>query len=599
MPRKKKKAEEIQEFTPSKYQKAIYDFIEHGSGNLVVEAAAGAGKTTTLFGCLKRIPEDKRVLMSAFNKDIVTVLEKKTKDFANVDAKTIHGLGLTMLNRNFPRVIDPKPDPYKYSSYVRNNIKSYSTINLRKLTPKEYFRYIDNIVKFVDFGRFYLCQSERDLEFIESRYGIETIGDEKSIALEVMKWGKDNFHTIDYTDMIWLPNVLFLKPMGLQYDYIMIDECQDLNRAERELILKCVKMGTRIIAVGDKMQALYSFAGADPDSFKRLTELPNTTCLPLSISYRCGKKIIDLAQRIVPTIEWNEEGGVEGEILYDVPLDKVEDGDMILCRNNAPLLQVYNEFLKLGKKSFIRGKDIGGNLKKVVMSMKQDKINVDCRTDGLFVRLYDDLFVARNNLMLRSGIDAQTALKSPVVENKLDTIKALEILSEGTNDTDELIKRIEEIFSDKKKDGIALSTVHKAKGLEANNVYIVCPNLMPSKAAQKDWEKTQEQNLIYVAYTRAKNKLGFVDGKDFEKFDMSSQSNTIELSKIEFRVNKILGKTSTIPVTETTAKDIIRNARPVDMRVSTKPTVNINTTNEANSFNDIFKNKKKIKRIKR
>ena len=599
MPRKKKKIEEIEEFIPSKYQRAIYDFIEHGSGNLVVEAAAGAGKTTTLINCLKHIPEDKKVLMSAFNRDIVTELEKKTRSFPNVDTRTIHGLGLAMLNRNYPGKIDPKPDEYKYSSYIRNNIRSYTSINLRRLASKDYFRYLDNIVKFVDFGRYYLCQTERDLEFIESRYGIETIGDEKSVAIQIMEWGKENFNTIDYTDMIWLPNVMFLKPMGLLYDYIMIDECQDLNKAERELVLKCVKMGTRIISAGDKMQALYSFAGADPDSFKCLTELPNTTCLPLSISYRCGKKIIGLAQRIVPSIEWNEEGGVEGEILYNVPLDNVEDGDMILCRNNAPLLQVYNEFLKLGKKSFIRGKDIGGNLKKIVKGMKQDKINVDCRSDGLFVRLYDDLFIARNNLMLKSGIDAQTALKSPVIENKLDIIKALEILSDGINDTDELIKRVDEIFSDKKKDGIALSTVHKAKGLEANNVYIVCPNLMPSKAAQKDWEKRQEQNLIYVAYTRAKNKLGFVDEKDFEKFDMSNQSNTSELSRIELSVNRILGKSSNIPVTKSTARDIIRNARPIDARVSSRPTVNIKTTNESNSFNDIFKNKKKIKRIRR
>jgi superfamily I DNA/RNA helicase len=82
-----------------------------------------------------------------------------------------------------------------------------------------------------------------------------------------MEWGKNALETIDYTDMVWLPNVLFLKPLGLLYDFIMIDEVQDMNKAERELVLKCFKMGTRMMSVGDKNQMLYQFSGADQDSF--------------------------------------------------------------------------------------------------------------------------------------------------------------------------------------------------------------------------------------------------------------------------------------------------------------------------------------------
>ena len=311
--------------------------------------------------------------------------------------------------------------------------------------------------------------------------------------------------------------------------------------------------------------------------------------------------IIDLAKQIVPSIEWNENGGREGKVLYDVPLSAVEDGDMILCRNNAPLIQVYNEFLKIGKKAFIRGKDIGSNLKKLVISTKQDVINADCRFDGLFVRLYDDLFTTRNNIMVRSEIDAQTALKSPIIENKMDMIKALEILSEGINQTEELIKRIDEIFpkSDKKGTGIALSTIHKAKGLEANRVFIVCPSLMPSKAAKKDWEIQQESNLMYVAYTRAKDVLGFIDEKDFQDFDMSSAKSTSALARIEYQVNKILGKTTKTIINESSARAIIANAKPVDKKISSSSTINIKSTRTINSFNDIFKNKKKIKIVKR
>ena len=177
-----------------------------------------------------------------------------------------------------------------------------------------------------------------------------------------MEWGKNALETIDYTDMVWLPNALFLKPLGLLYDFIIIDEVQDMNKAERELVLKCFKMGTRMMSVGDKNQMLYQFSGADQDSFNILKSMPNTTCLPLSISYRCGKKIVDFAHKIVKNIE-AADGAIDGQILKNVSLEDVQDGDMILCRNNAPLVQIYNEFLKLGKKCFIRGKEIGSNLK--------------------------------------------------------------------------------------------------------------------------------------------------------------------------------------------------------------------------------------------
>ena len=591
MARKKKEVE----FIPSKYQQAIYDYIENETGNLVVEAAAGAGKTTTLVNCLKRIPEGMRVLMCAFNRDIVTELGKKTKGFENVEVRTLHGLGLAMLKRNYP-TINPVPNDFKYESYIKNNIREYTSLNLRRMPTREYFRYLDNIKKYVDYGRYYLCKTEKDLDFIEDRYDIETIRDEKRIALKVMEWGKTEIEDIDYTDMVWFPHVLNLSPVGLLYDFIMVDECQDMNKAERGLVLMCRKPNTRLISVGDRNQMLYSFAGGDPDSFNALMSIPNTKCLPLSISYRCPRNVVDFAKQLVPTIEANEANTVEGKVLYDVSLDDAEDGDMILCRNNAPLVQVYNQFLKLGKKAYIRGKDIGRNMKNVIKSTKQERINADCKEDGLFVRLYDDVFVTRNKIMEKSAVDAKTAMKSPIIDAKLDMIKALEVLSEGLTTTEELMAKIDEIFPKRdRKDGIALSTVHKAKGLEARNVYIVCRSLMPSKSAKKDWEIQQEHNLMYVAYTRAKEKLGFVDEKDFQQYDMSSLDNQTILGRIEQQVNKVLGKTTKVIVNKRNALDIINNATEIERRIPSSSTVSINSTRKLNSFSDFFNNKRVMK----
>jgi len=585
----RKKKEESYEL--SNYQLAIIDFIKNGNGNLVVEASAGSGKSFTLIKCVEEIPGDKRILLSAFNRDIATVLKRKAKDMTNVNVCTLHSLGLQMLQRNYPNE-ELALDEFKYKSYVNTNIKSLSSINTYELSKRDFARYMNNIENFINFGRCYLCETVKDLEFIEDRYDIDTIADEKEIALDVLAYGKANLSQIDYTDMIWLPNVLFCKPIGMQYDWIFIDEAQDLSVCQREILLKCRKINTRMCLFGDSEQSLYAFSSADPESFKKLKELPNTSSLPLSISYRCAKNIVDFAKKIVPSIEENNDGRL-GEVKYDVHLDEIKDGDMVLCRNNAPLMQVYIDFIKQGKKCFIRGKDIGLNLKNMVKRTGMSALNVKLQDDGVFVRLYDLLFDMINETVSKYNVTYFDAVESAMIANRLDMIKALEILSDGINTADELIERINNIFSDRKKGGISLSTIHKAKGLEADNVYIVCKHLMPSNRAKKDWEIRQEYNLMYVAYTRAKNILGFVDESDFESFIKKSTETIKQLKVIENQVNYILKKENRkIDVNNIfIANDIIRHATKIDKPKTEYKVMpmTVNKKQEVMGFNDIFK----------
>ena len=324
-----------------------------------------------------------------------------------------------------------------------------------------------------------------------------------------------------------------------EFDYIIGDECQDFSVAQRELILRCVKKNTRMFYVGDKNQCLYNFASASPESFDKLKSLPNTISLPLSISYRCPKNIVKFAQTLVPNIEHNENNKIDGEVKYNSKIEEINDGDMVLCRNNAPLMKLYTELIRNGKKCKIRGKDIGLNLKRIVKSYKQDKLNADLSKDGLFVRLYENLFSLRDKMIKKSGLDETTIMNDSAIVNKLDVINTLEILSEGINNSDELITKISDMFSDRKNVGISLSTIHKAKGLECNNVFIACPSLMPSKSANQKWEIEQENNLKYVAYTRAKSKLSFLNEEEFKDL---TETNNNKLKEIERQVNKILGK---------------------------------------------------------
>lgn len=591
---KAKKTDKKQEIKYSKYQKDIFDYIEHGQGHLVVEAAAGSGKTFTLIKCLELIPNDKRILLTAFNKDIVNELKKKAKEFPNVECKTLHGLGMLMVMKNVDEM-SPVPEIFKYSSQFYSNPSAYTKINLFRLKKHDRKTYMDNVKKYVDFARYFLCQTPKDLDEIEKAYEIETVADEKEVAMKLLEWGKTNLKTMDYTDMIWLPNVLNLKPIGLQYDYIMVDECQDMNKAERELVLKCFKMGTRMVSVGDENQLIYQFSGSDKDSLNTLKNLPNTKCLPLSISYRCADSIVEYAQRIVPSIEKNDDHRA-GNVLEDVPLEDVKDGDMVLCRTNAPLVDLYNRYLKLGKKSYIVGKDIGSNMKTIIESMNMTEVNWgNIEKDGLFIRLYDDLFETRNKIMAESNVSKEDAINSRQFQDKLDMINAIGAMANGINSVDELLGKIDVVFPKKmQKEGIKLSTIHKSKGLECENVYIACKSLMPSKNATTKWEKRQERNLMYVAYTRAKNKLGFLDEKEF---NYNNQPNGT-LDALEAAVNFVLKKSTKNNITKKTAPKIVKKAKKIDITVLDGNTISLSDKprNNVCEFSDLLLGRKRRKK---
>jgi superfamily I DNA/RNA helicase len=110
--------------------------------------------------------------------------------------------------------------------------------------------------------------------------------------------------------------------------------------------------------------------------------------------------------------------------------------------------------------------------------------------------------------------DEATAKNSTRYINLEDRCKCIEnICMYSIENTTQLKSYINKIFSDEKIDNaVVLSTAHKAKGLEANRVMILLPNKLPLKFPhQLEWQEKQEYNLKYVAITRARKELIFVD----------------------------------------------------------------------------------------
>ena len=350
--------------------------------------------------------------------------------------------------------------------------------------------------------------------------------DEKNIRMRTH--GKN--HKKDYKRHIDYSNIIELKHQYGNYEVYSMDVENEHNYvADNILTHNCIN----------------TFAGASEEAFNYMKEYPKTVLFDLPICYRCPKIVVELARNLVPDIKYRE-GAPEGVIMDNCWTSVLKSGDMVLCRSKAPLLKVYVKLLRRGVQCHIKGQEFGTNLKKLLEEIDCEELNANLKADGVFVRLFDNLFEMRNKIMATNGLDYQDATLTSYVTERYDMINALGILAENYSTKSELIEHIDEMF-DENREGVILSTIHKAKGLEADNVYILCNSSMPSKLAKKDWEKSAEQNLIYVAYTRAKKKLGFISEQEIKPFGIAQGPDVIlnELGLIENLVCRVLGKEPT------------------------------------------------------
>ena len=533
----------VSKFTPSKYQKDIFKFILEDNKNGLISAVAGSGKTTTLIKALEIIPEGKSVLFMAFNKSISDEISKRVPKNKFIDVKTVHSYGNSLLSS----YIETEIEPDKYRLVYKNVINFLSGKDLDSIKKynfdQEHISYIEFIrnftngkdlydtnfrndvnklvnlsrLHFIDFDTFSIGISE--LKMIANQNSIESNDYECEVSWYISKLGMYDNKIIDYTDMVFLPNLFkFDVP---KYDFVFIDECQDLNTCQRLLMLQAMKPETgRFIAVGDPKQSIYAFAGADSESYKKLRQLPNTKELPLSVTYRCGKEIINQVKHINPLIKPHTKNGV-GEVLENFSYLDIKDGDMVLCRNTFPVVSLCINFLCKGRKAYIIGSDIGLSLKNMIKNCekKTEKFSME----NVISRLNHEVEKMIEKIKVKNGIsDREASVETTIILFK-EKIQIIQALSEDIDDPLIVMEKIDKIFSDKNQEGICLSNIHKSKGLESNRVFILHPELMPSKRATLQWEIEQENNLIYVAYTRAKKTLGFIT--DYDAFASTKQRN--------------------------------------------------------------------------
>lgn len=460
----------------SPMQLAIFEAIDHGATSLIAEAKAGSGKTTTMVEGLSHTFEDQRVQALAFNRDIAKVLKGKVP--RGVKASTFHGLCFGVVREyQGDRPVVPNL-AWDTAGYVLGNRTPYP--------------WRQTAVKLASLAKATLTWDATDIEALADEFDLDfpkdaprdRIASAAATMLEIAS--KTTSGPIDYDDMVWLPVV---KHMGLpKLDWAFIDECQDLNPVQLEIVER-LSDTAKVVAFGDRNQAIYGFRGAGSNTIPELEETLNAKVLPLSISYRCPKLVIAEAQRLVASIE-AAPGAIEGWVTHQSARELIagaNPGDMVISRTNAPLISLALGWISKGRRAVIRGRDIGDGLARWVLRVKAPSMSFLLGA----IQAWETEETAR---LIEADRSPQAIIEKAA---------CLRALCEGASSPAEVVSKLDTLFSDGEENAIQLTTTHKAKGLEADVVWVLRDTYLK-------WPGAQEKNLLYVAITRSKRELHYV-----------------------------------------------------------------------------------------
>lgn len=472
------------------------------SASAVLEAVAGSGKTSTLQQAMQRIDSSESVLYLAFNKAAVAEMTSRGVP-TNCTPLTLNSLGFRACLRAFGRV---DVDTGKTMSLIKARYGERSMIwfslagTIKNLVGKA--KTVGLVPTDVVGARGVVADTRDEWIAIVDQFSIDAPNDDDTLldtaiecAREILRDGIRDVTTIDFDDQIYLPVVMRL-PMP-KFQWVLIDEAQDISVLNRRLLARCIDDDGHLIACGDRHQSIYGFRGAAHDSIDAIVEEFKAELFPLSVTYRCPRRVVTAAQVYVPHIEACESAA-DGEIHVGVAASEINwlPSDLVVCRNNAPLVTLAYALLRKRVPCRISGRDIGTGLAALVKKLKARDL------DDLLAKLAKHVEKQVTKLM---RVGRETAIATLQDQAETLTQFALECKTLA-----ELTTAISELFTDDlSRPMTTLSSVHKAKGGEADRVIILDPWRFPSKRSTSTAALQQERNLYYVALTRARRELVF------------------------------------------------------------------------------------------
>jgi len=529
--------------------------VLHGEGPLLISAGAGSGKTRTLTQRLIKLIEggispEKIVAITFTNKaadEIKSRVKSHIKNFSELPfLGTFHSLGARIL-RNEPSLIGRGKNFVIYDNndsmrVLKKVLKRLEISDVRYPAPK--------IQKKISFFKDELVHED------EIEEPVKMVFWEYEKALETQN-AFDFDDLIEKVVRIFRKNKDVLEKYQNKFDYVLVDEFQDINTSQYALVRLLAHKHKNLNVVGDDNQSIYGFRGADFRNFLNFEkDWPEARIVHLGENYRSTKNIVNAAAEVIknnslqrPKKLWTSNN--DGELIKVIAADDAEDESLqivtdlleterpsaILYRTNAQsraLEQALNfnsiPYEVFGGLKFYERKEI----KDVMAGLRygfnpRDEISLE-RLSKTFRKdeardLKEKLPEMAQTLtpiefigFFMKTVNYETYLQSKFdnSEERLENIIELINFAGNFETLEEFVERIsllessDNIRSTTAKPAVRLMTIHLSKGLEFDNVYIAGVNegMLPhqrSLLSKSDLE--EERRLMYVAMTRARQKL--------------------------------------------------------------------------------------------
>lgn len=476
-------AEGIERYVATPEQTAIIDAAVNIKDNLIINALAGAAKTSTLEFICAYLPATP-ILSLAFNSRIAKELAERLP--GNVTCRTMNSIG----HRVWGAAIGKR--------LVLDTKKSYTTLSevakeLSGEAKSEAYETFSETLKILKHAKLmgYCHPPGRSLLTKEAFYAsLEEVPSPAQIALveEALTRSVRAAYAgqIDFDDQIYMPT-LFGGSFP-RFDLVLVDEAQDLSEINHAMLRKLVH--SRIIAVGDPYQSIYAFRGAKFGGMASLEAEFSCKAFPLSVSFRCPEAIVRSVWGRVPHMKWRKEGG-SVTLVKQLRAEDIREGAAIICRNNAPLLSLALQLLTIGRGVELVGTELGPSLIKALKKLGDASLSQAATLAAIDAWETERLAKSRNQDSVR------------------DRAECLRVFARFGDTLGGAIAYATHLFAG--RGAIQLLSGHKSKGLEWNTVYHLDPWRIPSRFAETLEEKDQEANLRYVISTRAREELYLID----------------------------------------------------------------------------------------
>ena len=364
-------------------------------------------------------------------------------------------------------------------------------------------------------------------EYDKNQHGLDIERDLLYLLDQELRTYKNEKGLIDYNDML---EQFIRQDVSPSFEVLFIDEAQDLSPLQWRMVRTIWKKADKTYIAGDDDQAIFRWAGADVDTFIALKEEVDDI-QTLDQSYRIpGGPIHELSQNIIDKVSNRYEKNYKprqemGELLRYSDVTQVDMGEgewLVLSSANhflddiKDLCQLQGWYYSHKHKNSIRL-----NLLLAIQTWEKwrtQKNNLNAmQIKNIYSYLGDNVtkgYRTGKTLNEEESYDIEQCIAEHGLQTKDVWYKAFAGLDTNTENY------IRNMLSNKEKMSqtprIILSTIHGAKGGEADNVLLL-PDITKAAVDHNDSDPDELHRLFYVAVTRAKKSLHILEPKNFDR----------------------------------------------------------------------------------